>query len=788
MTSRQLLAGELASAATTLTGVQPLTVEGLDVAILLLNEAAELTPSDPERWRQLFAAADLGERPDLRRRAIEHIVRLDPADDVARLRYVTEAIDNYQTVEERVSAYRKLLADPGRAALGPAVASRLANDLAWLLNRSGDLEGYAHWLGEAAALDPSNRNAVATAAGFFRMNVANDPFAEGELLTSLVLADPVSHEAQIVLASLLLEHGAYAGADRLYAMAARCARAAGAPVSSGLLADRALAQWGRGDADGALETIRLRQREVDEPYRDELRQSEPTLTPLELARRHAPVGGTLATVRAAVLRRLGSPSAAAALDDAVAAYEAEIEAIRRQAEADPAMGPSRCLDAASVVLWLGGDPARAESFLEAARAFPGAAPLDEPTRARFDGWLALRRGDAARAAAILDPIAESDPAARLGLALALRETGRPADAARSFYRLATARPGTAIGIWAGYALADDIGQRPPPSETARTLEALVASIPQMIDHLAEDPTVAVSMRLLVPQVAVGAYEPIVVNIEITNNAPFPIAIDRRGPIRPQVALIADVQMARDRQLKELPAIVVDLGRRLRLEPRQRLLVPVDLRRGSLAQALNQSPLRGASMKLKAISAFRMTGPQLLGPGPMGEQIESPPLRVDGVRLTAGWIPQSIARVLQPEVVQDVTLVALLSHVVFRIDQVLRSGRPEELDQFAAAMRGYPDPARIAADAAAAISEAYARLDPVSRAWLLGVMARCAPLSPVYESASKDQDRLVRMMYLLACLTSADDPALASALTSDDPVVRRVGELMTSLVAGAAAGP
>ncbi len=788
LTTRELLSSELASAATTVTGAQPLTVEGLQTAILLLNEAAELNPGDPERWHQLFAAADLGEHPGLRRKALEHIVRLDPADDVARLRYVNDAIDLYQTVEERMDAYRKLLAEPNRKALGPAVASRLANDLAWLLNRSGDVDGFSHWLGEAVALDPSNRNAAATAAGFFRMNVADDPFAEGELLASLVLADPLSHEAQALLAGLLLDNGAYVGADRLYSMAARSARVAGAPPSSGLLADRALAQWGRGDVDGALETIRLRQRDIDEPYRDALRRSEPDLSPLELARRHAPVGGTLATVRAAVLKHFGSPSAAGALEDAIAAYEAEIDAIRQAAaDTDPAAGAGRCLDAASVVLWLGGDPQRAERFIESAVSFQG-APLDAATRTRFDGWLALRRGDYARAVEMLEPLAESDPGARLGLAMSLRESGRLADAARNLNALAVARPGTLIGVWAAYALADDIGRKPPPSETANRLEALAASIPQVLDHLADDPTLAVSLRLVVPQVAVGPYEPIIVNLEITNNAPFPIAIDRRGPIRPQVALVVAAQMARDRELNELPPIVVDINRRLRLDPRQRLVVPVDLRRGSLAQVLNQAPLRGATLKIRAISAFRMTGPQLLGPGAMGEQVESPPLRVDGVRLSAGWIPQSIAAILQAESLQDLASVALLSHVIVRIGYVLKSGKPEELDQFAAAMRGYPDPSRLAADAASAIGETYAKLDPVSRAWLLGVMARSDLLDPVYESANQDQDRLVRVMYLLACLNTAEDPALDAALASDDPVVRHVGALMRKLLGSAAPGP
>ena len=55
------------------------------------------------------------------------------------------------------------------------------------------------------------------AVGFFRMNV-DDPYAEAELLTSLVLADPTVIEPQTLLAQLLLENRAYTGAARLYVM------------------------------------------------------------------------------------------------------------------------------------------------------------------------------------------------------------------------------------------------------------------------------------------------------------------------------------------------------------------------------------------------------------------------------------------------------------------------------------------------------------------------------------------------------------------------------------------
>ncbi len=764
VTPQRRLAGQLLRAAAMPIESQALAVQAVDGSIIILKEAAEIDPGNVEVWRLLLKLADLGERQELRQEAIAQVVRLDPDDEVIRLLYINDAVERFQTVEERVEFYRKLLEPKTRERLGPAVASRVAADLAFLLDRTGDVQGFAHWLAEAVALDPSNRNAAATAAGFFRSNV-QDPYGEAELLINLLLADPVSYDTQTVLAQLLLEHGAYVGADRMYDLASRTKEALGVAATGGLLADRAVAQWGRGDVQGALKTVADRQKQIDQIHRMQLRRDDPGLTPLDLARRHAPLVTTLATINAAIHNRLKDEQSGPALAAAVTAYEAEIQGAASSTESEKPVGP--CLEAAWIVMWLGGDLEAASRFLSKAAEL-GAA-LDADAEARFDGWMALRQGDPDRAVALLEPIAERDVMARIGLALALREQGRDRQAARHLYEVADKARGSVMGVWCADVLSEMVGRRLGPNEMARRLEALAESIPSIIYRLPDEPTLGVSLRLVPAKTTFQPYEPVLVNLEITNNAPFPLAIDEGGPIRRQVALIVEARVSREPALGDLRPMVVDIDRRLRLEPGERLLVPVDLRRGVLAQVLNTLPLRGATISARGYLNFGLTGQRVIRAGLLGHEAEMLPIRVDGIRLDPQWVNDAIAATVAPDSPEDLETMALLGHVVAigsdsEFKGVVPGGDSRQTRQ-------------LITDATTVLAEGYARLDEVSQAWLLACLPRKGPFESIYGMARRDPRRLVQMSYLLYCLTGLDDPMIDAAKRGDDPVVRSVAELM-----------
>ncbi|MBD3336949.1 MAG: hypothetical protein GF355_15660, partial [Candidatus Eisenbacteria bacterium] len=170
-TAEERLAVQFRRAAARVIDAETLTVPAIEAAMSFLDEALALDPDNPELWRFAAELAVLADDQQAQAEAIERLVELDPRDTKARLMRLNLALERYDTVEGRVEAYRRLLAPEQRERIGSPTASRLALDLALLLRRHGDLDGFAEALGEAAALDPANRAAAAIAAGFFRMRV-----------------------------------------------------------------------------------------------------------------------------------------------------------------------------------------------------------------------------------------------------------------------------------------------------------------------------------------------------------------------------------------------------------------------------------------------------------------------------------------------------------------------------------------------------------------------------------------------------------------------------------------
>jgi len=136
-------------------------------------------------------------------------------------------------------------------------------------------------------------------------------------------------------------------------------------------------------------------------------------------------------------------------------------------------------------------------------------------------------------------------------------------------------------------------------------------------------------------------------------------------------------------------------------------------------------------------------------------------------------------ILDPDAAQDLTTIAVLSHVVPLMQQVRAADPVRALDQFG--------DRQLEVDAATAIAEAYAKVDAVSRAWLLAVMPRLSPsLIPVYTMAQTDENKHVQLMYLLYCLTSPDDPMIDAAKRGSDPDVRALAEVMYEIMTARAA--
>jgi hypothetical protein len=766
--ARRALATELAGAAQVLLDPQPLTVERLEAALLLVQEASALAPDDPDLARLLIEMAVLGDREEIAAEAVKRLVRLDPGDEHARLRRLAGAIDRYQTVEERVHAYERLLLDETTMRrIGPAVASRLAYDMALLERRRGDIVAYADWLARSTAMDAANPDAAALAAGYFISNV-DDPYGAAELLVNLVLANPTDLAAQIDLAQRLLEAGAARGAMRIYALAVNGSEAAGFAAADSLLADLALAAWASGAVENARDVIARRQREVDEVARRLARAEHPELSPVEVARVHGHLGPSLAVVRAAFEQSVGDPTAGEAIDAALGAWEATLaDADPDDPAAEPEIDPATARrEMAWLALWLTDDLERIERLLAAAG---GTEAMSEGLRRRFEGWLALRRGDPGAALARLGEAGEDDAPARVGVALAHLARGDGAEAGAVLAAVVESQPGTVLGVWASDRLAALVGRPPGRSETARRLEALVAGIPSSIDRLPGDPTHAVWFRLRPEKRRYRSLEPLRLTVDVRNQSSRPLAISPDGPIRPHLLLEPSLQVAGVPEIESVAPIVVDLRQRLRLDPGETLSVTVDLARTGVGQVLNAWPTTGALLRIRATLNFVASELGVIRPGLLGTEVRGTLLRIDGVRIDDAWLDETLAAATAPGGAIELRRMAELMHVV----GASRSGRG-----------GWGPLARI--DEAARVQvEAYGRLDGPAQAWLLSLVPRQDADEAVLSIARRSEDRHVRMIYLLFHLAGPDDPMLDAARRGDDETLRRLAGFMADLVAGAA---
>ena len=395
--------------ARSMTMLEPLTTDAIEASLLLLKRCIELKPNDKSVWQSVIEVAKMAEDDALVSESIQRMLQLSPNSSAFQLARLRDAIESLQTAPERQQIYSQLLSPQGKSKLDPRIASRLAYDAALLYRSLGDVESFAVWLAESIALDPANPESIALGVGFFGDESA-DPIQRVELLGAAALANPFDVTNQIALAEFLIAYGDYQSARRLYDYILDGDAADVERVSDGLLADIVLSQWADGDPIAGLDAVLTRQIEVDRVYRQNMKAQQPRMTPLELARIHAPLVPKLATVRAAIYAEMDDEASAAISLEAAADTCALLAAMHNSQDTDESKlrAAESFIQAAWLTLWLGGDVETAEGFLDEAATL---AQMDNREKQRFDGWIALRSGNLQLALQLLIPLAD-DPAAK----------------------------------------------------------------------------------------------------------------------------------------------------------------------------------------------------------------------------------------------------------------------------------------------------------------------------------------------------------------------------------------
>ena len=746
--------------------------EGYEAAMALALQCARLAPERRAGWDLVILLADQveGGAPDAaraaRRESLAALARLDPADDVIRLARVAEAIESHTTADARVRAYESMLAPANRAALGGPVASRLAYQLASLESRIGNTELFARWLAESVKADPGYPAAAQAAAGFFRMRVS-DPAADVELLSVAVEANPRDLATWSALVSVLLDGGAFKGAERAARLAITVAEAERrAETVYSLTGDLATALWGSGQRAEAMHELDLRMNRLTEDFRRMISLMDPSITNERLTREFPPLPSSLSIAMLGVAKKDGNQKKLAELlDQALRGADAEIRRAKERGDSDAAIG-SYDIQKVTTLLLFGSEMRTVPGLIESA-AKSGA--LGDDGKARFEAMLLWRQGKPEEAAKALEPMRENDPLAHYAYASALADLKRPHEAAKEFRAIAESRIGTSISLLALDRLAEVLGQQvvltsqltPALKEVSAALDkALETQLPLALDEMMEHPLRALTVEVTPSSTQIKPYEQFSFTIRMRNNSRIPLAIGGDCPITGKVTMRAAAPRPGNSDPAELPPQPILIDRRLRLGPGEEITVNIEADLTMVGLVLNVQPLDAHLVSVAVVSnPSAATGG--ISAGFLGSVTGCPPIQFTGVDVTAEWLTESRALIRSAGNVDAVTRLALLVHA---------AADPKRLPEAARA-----DTKAIWTD----VVEAWKALPERAQAWVIGVMPEDTPeMAPLLEAAKASTSPTVLRSWAITRVVDPKDPMLDVCRRSGDADLGKLADAVT----------
>ena len=781
------LSGELLRVARLATQVNPLDVESIEVGVALIETAAEIDPDNPDVWRAWIEMSIIADDPIMRRLGVKELLRLFPHETPLQLARLRDAVDTLNTASERELLYEKLLSNDGETKLDAGVASRLAFDAAMLQRQLGNTQQFARWLAESVSLDPYFTDATAVAVGFFGDDSA-DAYRRVELLTSLMLANMRDVTTQVSLAELLMSFGAYKSASRVYDIA--LADNAGNPsaIPNDLISDIVMAHWAAREIDEAFEIISKRQRESDERFRNNIRAQESRATPLDLARVHAPLSPKLATVVAAMYEGREKKESELALRSALDSFASLLLTLENRTDVPSLRVTLKdiSLQAAWLSVWLGDLVEESNSFLLKAATY---STVTEKEKNHINGWIALRNNDLVGAENSFNLVGHGNDSATAGLASVFLLRNNEQDAARLFLKLARESAGTLIGIWSRNQLEKILGQKIVARAESVDLDTLIEAIPKSVDHYPVDPTTTFTVRAKPVAENVGPYEPVLVEIELSNNGLLPMQIAQHGPIQPLILLNVEPQVVHERISSTIP-IIVPIDRKLILKPREKFTITVDLRKYWVGSLFNMRPMTGGFLGFYAVSNFKVgKAPNRRGveelvytPSALGSKSQENRVRIEGLRLTNIWLEGAIAQSNEMDTPDDLVSFVLLTwaagdgvHVQV-VEPLITPRAGEEVFQIPEGER-HP----LQDEATTTILLKFPSLDIISKAWVLSAMST----DPMFESlivmADSDGEDLPTIGWMLRFVTpgvddtTLDNVRLIEAMEDESPRVQLIAK-------------
>lgn len=588
-------------------------------------------------------------------KVFEEITRLDPDDEVIRLRRLLYLINEKQTEEERVRLFEVFLDPANEKVIGTQVSARLALQLAQLLYRTGDTEGYLTNLSLAVELDPFFPDATSELAGYLK---TTDPEAQVELLIVALIANPLEAIFAAQIGAQALDAGDFSSAARMIGLARSSIMSRGMDLSEfALLQARSL--WGAGRLEEAKRVLSQLSLWEKKSFQRQAKTDDPLLTDTELQQLEAPLNSSMALLESVMLMESGDKQKHRTyVDETLVAFVLALDsdAIDPTDLQQVNARSQELVEMIAFAAWQGEDVAIMESLIDELSQH---VVLTDLKKSMYAAWKQYARGRYSAALAAFESIGEEDrdTLTLLGMSLANDRLGNKKDAARLWLKIVGDSPGDLIGIWARNQLEATLNTTIPQSEQAKRLSAQISEIPSAVDRILLNRERAYSMSIKPVIDPVGPFEALRYRLTLSNRSGIPLAIGPSGSLDGKVAVLPTCTISG--MQGEIPNenLVESIDRQFSIEPSEVLEFEFNIGNSQIGQSLSSAVLKGANVGLRVISNYDYISKPVTGD--FSIVATSPLLRVDGVPNGKPWRRDALASARRLDGFQSLKDLALL---------------------------------------------------------------------------------------------------------------------------------
>lgn len=795
--------------------------EDYEITELILSLATDLAPDDAELLRRRIEAAY---NAGLTCRVLEltgKLVKLDPADTVAQLRLITAGINRKQTAADRLALY-EAFTGPKATAIDVSVRSRLALDGALLARESGDHAAFRKFLTLAATLDVTNKEAAMLALQTFQAENPDDVEGRFELLINLLMSDPLDGLVHLTIANELAAHGVFEHAERAHRNGLRLLNKAGIRIPNSAGEETLVLKWQKSGPKSVLDQLNKDlsiQRENIRRYNESVRDTGIGIgkdygAPEDLRLPSETEAIRLATAVAAE----DAEATRASLDDMTKQVQANFEMANDDKKRPFGITKAEALDKANGSLldlqfWrvmANLDVDKVEGELA---KFEGEHGLNQPGPDMVRAILLIRQGKSAEglealtvAGRKLPPGTLLDSTIAFMRGLAAENEGHKEEALKHFRETSRQVPMLPVGALARGRIVKLSGTD-AYSEHQAALTRLAAQIPEWVDKAIDEPKSFVTLLSSLPPTG-DAIAGETLRITLRNVSPIPLSLGTDRPINTRF-LVAPVITGRAATLsREARPEVLEGDRRLRLLPRETLIIEATPSlgfTGMLAELAGDQQLR---MSWKVVQGFVGTQSGTFQPGPNCMAADS------GVTTRVPFIDSNqtaatLANSLADATGQSLQVWLHTANKILYTPELTRirtpaaaaPAAPKETPKEGSTEKPAtaatppsspastpPEPPPSDAEAATianALAARYPKLTPADRLLVIA-MAPHRGQFPAFEVLDKlardDADPAVRALATLTRVREADDPSLAASAASTNARLKRIAELQAARLA------